>query len=95
MREASSMAPPRPVPPISISVAIAMTIAIGSATCRPVRICGKAAGNMICQTSSRLVAPMLRADQMNSRSTPCRPMMVAVITGNTASTTIIMILDMS
>jgi hypothetical protein len=64
----------------------------GSATCRPVRICGSAAGSMICQTSARPPAPMLRADQTSSRSTPCRPARVAVTTGKIASSTTMAIL---
>ena len=38
---------------------------------------------------------MLRADHNSSRSTPRMPMIVAVTTGKTASTAIIVILDMS
>ena len=91
MREASSIAPPRPCPPISISVAIAMMSATGRATCSPVKICGKAAGSMICQSSCRSPAPMLRADQIKWRSTPWKPRIVAVTTGKIASMTTIVI----
>src|SRR6185503_19970988 len=65
-----SMAPPRPVPPIRISDATAVMRAMGSATCRPVRMCGSAAGSMIWKKISAGRAPRLRADQARNLSTP-------------------------
>ena len=58
-------------------------------------ICGSAAGSAICQSSSRSLAPMLRADQISSRSTPRMPMTVAVTTGKIASSTTIEIFETS
>ena len=69
--------------------------AIGSATCRPVRICGNAAGSAICHTTSRSLAPILRADQISSLSTAAMPASVAVTTGNIASNTTMEILETS
>ena len=58
-------------------------------------ICGSAAGSTICVSSSRLLAPMLRADQINSRSTPWMAITVAAITGKMASMTMMVILETS
>ena len=58
-------------------------------------ICGEAAGSTIWVNNSRLLAPMLRADQINSFSTPWMAMTVAAITGKMASTTMMVILDVS
>ena len=58
-------------------------------------ICGSAAGSEICHSSSRSLAPMLRADQMSSCSTPRMPTMVAVITGKIASNATMVILEVS
>ena len=69
--------------------------AIGSATCSPVMICGKAAGSTICHSSSRSLAPILRADHSRCRSTPRMPTIVAVTTGKMASSTTMAILEVS
>ena len=58
-------------------------------------ICGSAAGSTICQSISRSLAPILRADQSSSRSTPWMAMTVAAITGKMASMTMMVILDTS
>ena len=58
-------------------------------------ICGMAAGIMISPATCQSVAPKLRADQINSRSTPCSPAIVAVMIGNTAVTAMIVILEAS
>ena len=56
-----------------ISVTTTTIRAIGRATCRPVRICGRAAGSRICHSTSRSRAPMLRADhRAPSRRPRCR-----------------------
>jgi hypothetical protein len=53
-------------------VTIVTIIDTGQATCRPVMICGDAAGTMISRNSCRSLAPRLRADHNSWRSTPWR-----------------------
>ena len=77
--------PPRPGPPMIISVTMAMMSEMGSAICSPVMIVGKAAGKMISRRSWRSLAPSMRADHSVKRSTPCAAAIVAVTTGNIAS----------
>ncbi len=58
-------------------------------------ICGSAAGKTTSCSSSRSLAPRLRADHSSSRSTASVAAMVAVITGKMASKTTIEIFDRS
>ena len=79
---------------ISLVVAASAVLTIGQGL-KFVIDQGIAAGSEICQSSSLRPAPILRADQMMARSTDCNPAKVAVTTGKIASSTTIVILDVS